>query len=324
MVDTNPLWQLDRVHQPGQPHPRLDRVSLTIGPETTAVVGPSGAGKTSLLNLLVGYEKPASGRITFTPPAATHARVRAPLYWVPQNAGLWPHLRVADHVRTVRPDASDAEILDRLAAFDLVDRARAFPATLAQGERMRLAVARALAADPAVLVMDEPLAHVDPAREPRYWDVIRDHLARAHTSLVFATHAPRRVLAEATRAICLQDGRLLYTGDVRSLYDRPATPELAACLGDGNGFTPEEARIWLGKTDGEPCFFRPERMALETDLAGPHRVIASHFQGVVVETELEHLATGATRRITHTPSPASWSPGDRVTLTATLIPPAGP
>ena len=85
----NVLWKLDRVILNGTPEPRLEDLSLEISRGITAVVGHSGAGKTSLLNLLVGFEQPDRGSVLSELPAESG---RLPLFWVPQNDGLWPHL----------------------------------------------------------------------------------------------------------------------------------------------------------------------------------------------------------------------------------------
>src|SRR5215218_7453915 len=131
MRDDKPLWTLSQVCLGPA---RLESISLSIEPGVTAVLGWSGAGKTSLLNVLVGFEKPNRG-ILDSPKS---------LYWSPQNHGLWPHCTTREHLELIR--ASNARIDELLAAFDLIDRAGVRPHELSQGERSRLSVARALAA----------------------------------------------------------------------------------------------------------------------------------------------------------------------------------
>jgi iron(III) transport system ATP-binding protein len=232
-------WTLDQLALRG----RLQPVSLSIGPGVTAVMGNSGAGKTTLLNLLVGYERPDSGRITGKPQ----------VFWVPQDRGLWPPLTAREHLAQVNPNAEIDRLLD---ALDLTHRADARPGELSQGEAARLAIARALAAQPDVLVMDEPLANIDESRSRRYWRAI---LAEAR-SLVYATHAPSTVIGDADRVICLRDGALIYDGDVQTLYHRPPTAESASCLGPGNWFSADESQRWLGANHQH---LRPEALRLE-------------------------------------------------------------
>ena len=126
------LWQLDFVSLAPA---RLCEITLAIPRGITAVLGWSGAGKTSLLDLLVGFEKPDTGTIV--------GAVR--VAWVPQNGGLWPHCTAREHLEIAR--RSGGGIDELLAAFDLLEKAGAFPGQLSEGEQSRLAVARALAAD---------------------------------------------------------------------------------------------------------------------------------------------------------------------------------
>ena len=301
------LWQLSTVSTA----PRLMNLTLQIEEGVTAVVGNSGAGKTSLLNLLVDFERPDSGTVTATLPESDHA---LPLFWVPQNFGLWPHLNVLQHLEAVAPREGTPPLPDLLAAFDLENLGRAFPDQLAEGERARLSVARALAAQAAVLVMDEPFSHVDPARIDQYWGVVRDHLNTSSTSLVFATHSPRRVLAEAGFVVCLSAGRLLFHGAVGLLYHHPPTEELAACLGEGNWLSPEEASLWLEDETTTQRFFRPEQLEISLSPSSPTQVISSRFQGVVSEVELEHTPTGKHRNFFHRPASPALKPGDHVVL----------
>ena len=235
------IWQLEGVRHAGLDRARLEGITLEIRDGVTAVMGPSGAGKTSLLNLLVGFEEPAAGRLSFRRPEQSGA----PLFWSPPDHGLWPHMSVEEHLRAVapaEPDGADASTRDLLAAFDLVECGDLRPERLSQGQCSRLSVARALASGATLLVLDEPLVHVDRARARSYWRWIRDHLRRRAASLVFATHDPETVLAEAQRVICLDGGRLRYDGDVESLYERPSSEDLARCLGRANWFEPGGAR----------------------------------------------------------------------------------
>ena len=304
MSMTETLWTLDRVSL-GQ---RLRDVTLHISGGVTAVLGPSGAGKTSLLNLLVGFEQPEAG--TITAPFAQGKRAR-PIFWAPQGEGLWPHLTVREHVAVMGSRETDA-LLDE---FDLAARAGARPETLSQGERARLAVARALAADAAVLVMDEPLAHVDSTRVGQYWDVLSRRLLQAGTSLVFATHVPGTVLGQAQQVICLREARVVNAGGVCELYETPATAELAGCLGEANWIEPADARVWLQREDSTAHCYRPERIAIEPAADGVLRVEAARFHGAVAEAILRHEGSGATRRFWHRPAGNGLARGMLVNVT---------
>lgn len=347
------LWHFQRVGLSGHRTPRLQEVTLEIRAGATALVGPSGAGKTSLLNLLVDFERPDAGTLTANLP---HDDDRLPLFWVPQNDGLWPHLTARQHLDIVMPRgarthndsrfvphahtpqadalASSATakpsawaetrtethgVASLLGAFDLAHRAGARPESLSQGECARLSVARALASGAAVLVMDEPLAHVDPARVGRYWQVVRDHCAACRTSLIFATHAPEVALREATHAVGLDAGRVVFAGPIDELYHQPATPELAALLGAANWLSAEEAGEWLGQRPPVGGCYRPERLAVVPARESPLVVEAARFAGAVAEVDLRDQRTGRVRRFLHRPGGDTLRPGDRVWLRLCLL-----
>jgi ABC-type multidrug transport system ATPase subunit len=181
-------------------------VTLEISRGRTAIVGPSGAGKTSLLNLLAGFEKPESGRVERSAAAGN----RLPLFWSPADGGLWPGVSIIDHLRLVMPGhGDDSKPQKWLERFDLEHVAAGHVEQLSAGERSRLSVARALAADAEVLVLDEPLVHVDRARLDRYWSIITEVCAAGGTSLVFSSHQAidRR---HADRVIGLEMGRVAF------------------------------------------------------------------------------------------------------------------
>lgn len=204
------LFRLERVSLAGPRRPRLAEVTLEIPRGRTAIVGPSGSGKTSLLNLLAGFEKPESGRIERSPAAAN----RLPLFWSPADGGLWPGISIFDHIRLVRPGHGDnSKCDDWLERFDLDDTAARYVEELSAGERSRLSVARALAADAEVLVLDEPLVHVDRERLDRYWSIITETCAARGTSLVFSSHHVLDI-RHADRVIMMEMGRVIWNCSV--------------------------------------------------------------------------------------------------------------
>jgi iron(III) transport system ATP-binding protein len=316
-----PLWRLECALLPGRHRPRLDTVTLDIPAGVTAILGPSGAGKSSLLGLLAGFESIHAGRIVrcFDAPEG-----RLPLFWAPPNDGLWPHLTVGAHLREVLPSrlADGSKIVDLLSSFDLEDKIDALPDQLSQGEAQRLALARALAADPAVLVLDEPLVHVDPAREWKYWDLVQKHRReRAPVSIVFSTHSPETVIREAENVVCLDEGRVVYSGSVQQLYSEPPSAELAWSLGPINWVAAAECPTWL-KTDapalktGVPADrrLRPEQLGIAPCADSSLVVEGARICGGVAEIDLLDEQSGQQRRFFHRPEAQGWRPGDRVLL----------
>lgn len=213
------LWTLNNVTLTGRQRPRLRGISAQIPAGVTAVVGDSGAGKSSLLNLLVGFEQPHAGEIKcgYTPAAG-----QLNVYWLPPGDGLWSHVTVRQHLEIVQPSAAETPALidQLLSQFELASLQQARPDDLSQGERARLAIARALASRAAVLVMDEPLVHTSILRQPQYWQLVRDFCSRNGTSLVIASHDLEVISREADHLLILDGGHLVYSGPL----ERPSTP----------------------------------------------------------------------------------------------------
>ncbi|NQU39788.1 MAG: ATP-binding cassette domain-containing protein [Lentisphaerae bacterium] len=294
-----PLWTFNTVVVRGAIRPRLTCDGLQLQPGITAVLGESGAGKSTFLNLLVGFARPDSGELCAALPMGAD---RLPLFWVPQNDGLWPHLNVVEHLDAVRraEDETSEALLDRMELSGLEKRQID---ELSVGERSRLAVARAVAADAWVTVLDEPLAHVDRARRGPLWRHVLARAASGNASVVFATHSPRMVLGHATRVILLREGRVLAEGCVEDLYWRPATRDIAEALGPVNWFEVGDAARWLpGAEEGRN--YRPSELQLDVAEQGaPLRVEALHFSGETTTVELWHEPSGERRGFTlHTGS----------------------
>ena len=296
----------------GAAGPRLtvDRLAITAG--RTAVIGASGAGKTTFLNLLVEFESTTTGLVQRL---IDDEGQRIPVYWVPTHGGLWPHVPARDHLSAVAaPECRDEEIDSLLHSFDLSDRADARPGDLSAGEQSRLSVARALATRSAVLVMDEPFVHVDPARLSRYWKQLDTECQRRNISLVFSTHSPESVLRYADVAICLSDGRVVGSGPVEELYLHPPTRAVAECLGPINWFEANEAKDWLGVVDQQPLGLRAEQLRVVESETGTSTVVDSRTIGPLRETRLRLVTSESQRTLLHLTSDGSPAIGQRVML----------
>jgi iron(III) transport system ATP-binding protein len=209
---------------------------FTLGPldlelaagSATAVVGPSGCGKTTLLRCLAGLEQPTAGRVVLG-----GATVRGPQHvgFVFPNGALWPHLTALQHLAFVAPRRARAELLALLAQVGLQDKAQRRPGELSSGEGQRLALARALAGDPQVLLLDEPLRSVDVHLRDALALLVRK-LARARgLTLVLVTHDRDEALAMADDLVVLRAGRVVERGTAASVLAEPRTAFAAAFLG---------------------------------------------------------------------------------------------
>jgi ABC-type sulfate/molybdate transport systems ATPase subunit len=210
------------------------RVALTLGTETIALIGRSGAGKTSLLRAIAGLERPQQGRISLGAEpwldAGRGFRLRPERRrtgYVPQDFGLFDHLTVAGNVgfaaRRSRPD-----LLER---FGIAHLAQARPAQLSGGERQRVALARALARDPRVLLLDEPFAALDATTRFQVRDELAEELRKLDLPTLLVTHAFEDASVLAGRVGVLDDGRLVQLASAAELVRRPATAAVAALTG---------------------------------------------------------------------------------------------
>lgn len=308
---TSPLWVMEGVRLGSA---RLRDISLTVSSGITAVMGCSGAGKTSLLNLLVEYERPDSGRIEFHLGSSSSL----PLFWVPPQGGLWPHLSVREHLTSVGLLNGD-EISKVLNQFDLQGFASTFPSSLSQGERSRLSVARAIASGARVLVMDEPFQGVDHIGSRRYWRILIEHCRGSGTSLVFASHDTEVALREAERVICLASGQVSHSGKIRELYDSPSSLESALFLGPVNAIRSEDTETWLGTKFDRDLYIRPERLSIEPQETGPCVVEDVRFGGSIEEVSLRSLKRDLIGTFHHRPPLSRLRQGMSVTIRLLLL-----
>jgi len=291
--ENNNLWELNTVSMRGSHGDRLKNVSLTIQKGITAIIGPSGAGKSSLLNLLALFEKPDSGRICRGDDTLS-------LYWVPQGNGLWSHMNVVEHL-TAMMNQPDFERIDNiLEQFELSHKKTAYPSQMSKGEQSRLAMARALIVPHDILIFDEPLINIAPARELVLWNLVLDIAKQFSTSLIYATHSPKHVLGSAENVICVKDAAILYSGPVETLYHSPPSFELGEYLGDINWFT-EDNKMFIQAPSGGvfPMGVRPEQVDLKKSDDGPFKVINSVFRGEITETVIEDIKSGQRINLLH-------------------------
>jgi len=282
------LWRLDQVCLSGLERPRLDSLSFSVHPGFTAVLGCSGSGKSSLLSLLAGFERADSGRITVCQ-ASGHSRLS--LFWSPQDHGLWPHLTVLEHIQRVRPSASEnpsPSPQEWLSLFRLQELAASRPGRLSQGERSRLALARALASEAQVLLLDEPLVHVDPVHCRDDFRTLHERVRSRNGSVIFSAHDPQLVLQFADRVLCLRNGKLVFEGPVDHLYFQPPDRELAWMLGPANWISPANR---LPEWKEWPECIRPDELRLESASDGEFELIRKWNPGPVHEVELRKAGT---------------------------------
>lgn len=272
-MDKQALWQLTGISKIGLKAKRLDNVSCEFTEGITAIIGESGAGKSTLINLLSRMELTDSGHIECLIKESS-----CPYYIVPQDFGLWSHMSAIKHIEHVIPKNSSRNPQELLKAFDLDHKAHEYPEFLSQGECSRLSLARAIATDSKVLIMDEPLANVDRGRKDKYWNYLLEHLRAISGSLIFSTHDSSEALAYSDNVLCMQQGRLLTQGRTSEIYLNPKSSEISKLLGPGNWVTDNKLKI----ADG---FYRPESISLK-EADSEFSVLQTRFFGAFNKTDI--------------------------------------
>ncbi|MBL8337730.1 MAG: sulfate ABC transporter ATP-binding protein [Rhodoferax sp.] len=238
----------------------LRNVSLDIASgELVALLGPSGCGKTTLLRIIAGLETAGAGSILFSGEDTTDVHVRErQVGFVFQHYALFRHMTVFENVafglrvkpRAQRPDEATIkrkvhELLGLVQLDWLADR---YPSQLSGGQRQRIALARALAVEPKVLLLDEPFGALDAKvrKELRRW--LRRLHDELHVTSIFVTHDQEEALEVADRVVLMNQGRVEQVGSPQEVWDHPASPFVYGFLGDVNLFhgRAHEGEVQLG------------------------------------------------------------------------------
>jgi sulfate/thiosulfate transport system ATP-binding protein len=217
----------------------LEDVSLNVPPGSlTALLGPSGGGKSTLLRVIAGLEQPDAGRVLISGEDATQtpARKRG-VGFVFQHYAAFKHMTVRDNVafglkiRKRPKDEIRARVDELLGLVHLQGFAGRYPSQLSGGQRQRMALARALAVEPQVLLLDEPFGALDATvrKELRAW--LRRLHDEVHVTTVFVTHDQEEAMEVAEQIVVLNEGRIEQIGSPRELYESPANEFVMTFVG---------------------------------------------------------------------------------------------
>ena len=275
--------------------------------ELLALLGPSGSGKSTVLRIIAGLEAPDTGSVALNGEDATHTDVRErQVGFVFQHYALFGHMSIFENVAfalRVRPRRSRLpenavrdrvhHLLDLVQLRSLADR---FPNQLSGGQRQRIALARALAVEPKVLLLDEPFGALDARvrQELRRW--LRRLHDEVHVTSVFVTHDQEEALEVADRVVVMNQGRIEQIGSPAAVYDAPATPFVLEFLGQVNR--------WPGADGGSAGYARPHDIevlragapgALAARLCHEVSVGASARLDFILETSAEPICVEVPR-----------------------------
>jgi sulfate transport system ATP-binding protein len=220
----------------------LDDVSLEVRDgELTALLGPSGSGKSTLLRIIAGLEVPDAGRIALSGRDVTHVPPQQRgIGFVFQHYAPFKHMTVRDNVAfglsiRKKPRAEiDARVHELLSLVQIEQFADRYPSQLSGGQRQRMALARALAVEPEVLLLDEPFGALDARvrKELRAW--LRRLHDETHVTTVFVTHDQEEAMEVADNIVVMNHGAIEQIGAPRDLYEHPANEFVMGFIGEVN------------------------------------------------------------------------------------------
>ncbi|MEP7011203.1 MAG: ABC transporter ATP-binding protein [Acidobacteriota bacterium] len=273
--------------------PVLEGLTLGIEKgEILALLGPSGSGKTTALRLLAGFETPDRGRIsvegedvTALPPA------RRNFGMVFQHYALFPHLTAGENVafglesrKVTKPEIA-RRVAEALALVELPQLVGRKPGEMSGGQQQRVAVARALAPEPRVLLLDEPLSNLDPSLRERTRRELRSAIRRVGITTVLVTHEQEEAFHLGDRIAVIADGHLHQVGRAEDLYERPATRFVAGFIGRSSALAGTVEAI-----EGEKVHVRLDAgplwpgLALEALAPGTRVELIARPEGLVIAT----------------------------------------
>jgi ABC-type Fe3+/spermidine/putrescine transport system ATPase subunit len=254
-------------------HRAVDRIDLALERGGFySLLGPSGCGKTTTLRMVGGFEQPTSGEILLNGAAVNDLKPwQRDVSTVFQSYALFPHLTA---LRNVEFGLRERGVADRenrairaLELVQLADKRDRSPTQLSGGEKQRVALARSLVLEPQILLLDEPLAALDPKLRKQMRAELKAMQRKTGITFLFVTHDQEEALSMSDRVAVMNQGRIEQFGTPQDVYLRPATPFVAGFLGainwfDKAGVRPESTRVAREKPEGLPC----RRAAVESSL----------------------------------------------------------
>ncbi|MBK4216098.1 ABC transporter ATP-binding protein [Paracoccus caeni] len=294
MTDTPLLSVRNLKRQFGKAGPAaVEDVSFDLAPgEILALIGPSGCGKTTTLRMIAGFEPPDHGAISLRGRdiTATPAEKRG-IGMVFQDYALFPHMDVARNILFGAREKTPQTVARALSMVGLDGYGSRYPDELSGGQQQRIALARSFAAEPSLILLDEPFSNLDAALRHATRREIRALLKNAGIGIIIVTHDQEEALSFADRLALMRDGRIVQHGTGQQIYDRPVDAFVATFLGRTN-LVPGTARGELCDTplgtvrlaapaEGQVTLsMRPELLELQAAAeAGNGRVTGVEFKG---------------------------------------------
>ena len=241
-LQVSPYLQIDEVSKKFGDTVALHRASLSVERgETLALLGPSGCGKTTLLRIIAGLDTPDDGSVTLDGATLVDGAVymrpeQRRVGMVFQGGALFPHMTVLENVQygVAKDSDRDTRVADALELVDMVGFESRLPSSLSGGQAQRIALARALAPHPDVLLLDEPFASLDAELRIRVRADVAGLLRNLEITAVFVTHDQEEAFVVGDHVAVMRGGRIAQAGTPAELYDRPESAWVARFVGDAN------------------------------------------------------------------------------------------
>ena len=307
----------------------IEDVSFSVDDgELVALLGPSGCGKTTIVQAIAGHITPTAGtvslrgeRVTTRPPEARGVGI------VFQEPTLYPHLTVAENVayglkaRGMPADERQQRVDDYLSLVDLPDAHDSMPAQLSGGQRRRVELARALAPEPDILLLDEPLSALDSTLRRRLQNEISRIQAETGVTTLFVTHDQQEAMSLADRLVVINGGQVAAVGEPRSLYQSPPNRFVGSFLGRSN-------TLAATVVDGESTALAVDGTRIECteSISSTEPVVHIRPEAVAVGSTGEITLSGTVQRVSdcgsHYDIEVELSTGEQLVGTAHRTPPA--
>lgn len=291
-----------------------------------AILGPSGCGKTTLLRTIAGLITPSSGTIRFGKQLVSVSSLVLPPHkrnigYVPQEGGLFPHLTVAENVgfalgKKVTREEKTATVDEMLQLVGLSGYEKRYPQELSGGQQTRIALARALAMKPALVLMDEPFAALDQTLRAGISEEVVSLLRKTKTTTIMVTHDREDALVSADLVALMQSGTVVQSGSPKDVYSSPISALAAESTGDivtlpGNIFG---ISANLEKVVGDELLVRPEeikvsKIPLSEGVSATVSRINYYGHDALLELQFPGLAKVVRARVA---APLEFAVGDRV------------
>ncbi len=286
MSNSDPLLVVDGLAAAWGSIPVLHAISFTVRPgEFLVLMGPNGSGKTTLLRCITGLESPTAGSIRLNGVDVsrfpTHRRGIGMLFQEPAlfpRRSVWENIAYGPLLQRLSPERVEQRVQETVALLQLESLVERDPTALSGGERQRVALARTLAARPAIVLLDEPFASIDAEIRTILRTDFRKVLSQLGMAAIHVTHDQEEGLFLGDRVAVLIGGELRQIGNSREVFDHPAGPDVARFL--GYNVLSSQGAEWAVHP-------RAVRWSVEPLKGIPAKVVASGFTGAVSMVELE-------------------------------------